>query len=160
MVKNYWTFGTAGQLVFGRGCLQQISDIARRYQWQRVLIVTDTNIEAAGLVERVCAPLVEAACEIDVFTAGEAEPSIATAVKSLAFAKECAPDVVIGLGGGSNMDLSKNTAAALTHAMKPQDCFGFDNVPGPIMPLVCIPTTAGTGRASTLGQILHSWILR
>ncbi|MGY8733472.1 MAG: iron-containing alcohol dehydrogenase, partial [Pirellulales bacterium] len=76
MVKNYWTFGTAGQLVFGRGCLQQIADIARRYQWQRVLIVTDTNIEAAGLVERVCAPLVEAACEIDVFTAGEAEPSI------------------------------------------------------------------------------------
>jgi len=154
MVKNYWTFGTAGQLVFGRGCLQQISNIARRCQWQRVLIVTDTNIEEAGLVQRVRAPLVEAACEIDVFTAGEAEPSIATAVKSLAFAKECAPDVVIGLGGGSNMDLSKNTAAALTHAMQPQDCFGFDNVPGPIMPLVCIPTTAGTG-----SEVSHSMVL-
>jgi alcohol dehydrogenase class IV len=55
------------------------------------------------------------------------------------------PDCLIGLGGGSNMDLAKIAAVLYTHGGEPQQYFGFDNVPGPVLPLICVPTTAGTG---------------
>ncbi len=154
MPKNYWTFATAGQLMFGRHCVEQLSALASRQAWKRVLIITDRNLEAAALVERICQPLRTANCDVEVFLEGEAEPSIATAEKSLACAQAFQPDVVMGLGGGSNMDLSKNTAAAYTHQAQPADFFGYNQVPGPTIPLVCIPTTAGTG-----SEVSHSMVL-
>ena len=55
------------------------------------------------------------------------------------------PDTIIGLGGGSNMDAAKLAAIALAHGGDPRDYVGENKVPGPLLPLVCIPTTAGTG---------------
>src|SRR5947207_6014391 len=60
-------------------------------------------------------------------------------------AKAVQPDVLVGLGGGSNMDLAKLAATLLKHGGGPRDYVGDDKIPGPIAPLVCVPTTAGTG---------------
>jgi alcohol dehydrogenase class IV len=65
-----------------------------------------------------------------------------------------APDAVLGLGGGSNMDLAKFVAILLRHGGQPRDYFGFDRVPGPVLPLVCVPTTAGTG-----SEVSHAAVL-
>ena len=64
------------------------------------------------------------------------------------------PDVIIGVGGGSNLDLAKIVANILTHGGHYKDYFGYGKVPGPIMPLVCIPTTAGTG-----SEVSHAAVL-
>ena len=64
-------------------------------------------------------------------------------------AREFKPDAVLGLGGGSNMDLAKITATVLSHGGEPKDYVGDDRVPGPVLPLICLPTTAGTGRWCT-----------
>jgi alcohol dehydrogenase class IV len=64
------------------------------------------------------------------------------------------PDAVLGLGGGSNMDLAKVAATALAHGGGPRDYVGEDKVPGPIRPLVCVPTTAGTGSEVSAASVL------
>jgi alcohol dehydrogenase class IV len=80
-----------------------------------------------------------------VFDGGEPEPSLGMVLKCIDAAKAFRPDTIIGLGGGSNMDAAKLAAVVLGHGGDVRDYVGEDKVPGPIMPLVCVPTTAGTG---------------
>ena len=131
--------------MFGRKSIEQLSVLVSRFSWRRVLIVTDQNLVAAGIVAPVQKALAAGNATVEVFDGGEAEPSIAIAEASLSCAVEFNPDVIVGVGGGSNLDLSKNTAAAYSYQGHPTDYLGFDKVPGPTLPLICIPTTAGTG---------------
>ena len=153
-MRTTWSFYTAGQLTCGPGATSQLTEIATRRNFKRVLVVTDKTLVDLGIAERVRQPLAEAGAVIDIFDGGEAEPSIAAALRSIEQAREFKPDTVLGLGGGSNMDLSKITANVLTHGGRPHDYFGFDNVPGPRMPLVCVPTTSGTG-----SEVSHAAVL-
>jgi len=140
-----WTFHSAGQIVFGPGAIEQLGELARRHRISRVSVITDRKLVDAGLLDRISPPLEAAGIGIDFFDGGEPEPSLRAAEASIEQARRYAPDGVIGLGGGSNMDLAKITATVLTHGGRARDYVGEDRVPGPVLPLVCIPTTAGTG---------------
>jgi len=153
-MHSSWSFYTAGQLTFGRGAVGRLAGEAAGEGWRRALLVTDANLRDAGLVETVARPLKEAGCQLEVFDEGEAEPSIETAARAIGRAARCQPDVIVGLGGGSNMDLAKITAAVQTHGGEASSFFGMDKIPGPVMPLVCIPTTSGTG-----SEVSHSAVL-
>ncbi len=144
-MRTVWTFHSAGQIVFGRDAVQQIGDIASRLNGKRALIVTDPILEKAGLVEKVRDPLVKAGLHVAVFNGGEPEPSMKAAIACVDMARGVQPDVMVGLGGGSNMDLAKLSATLLKHGGGPLDYVGDDKIPGPIFPLLCVPTTAGTG---------------
>lgn len=93
-----------------------------------------------------------AACEL--FDGGEPEPSIHVAQRAIEAARSTQPDAIIGLGGGSNIDVAKMTCVVARHGGVPRDYFGFDRVPGPVIPLIAIPTTAGTG-----SEVSHSSVL-
>jgi alcohol dehydrogenase class IV len=153
-MRTAWNFHSAGQLVFGRGAAAQLGALLARRKLGRVFIVTDPRLEAAGLVERVLAPLRAARIAAHVFTGGEPEPSIETAVTAAEAARAFGPDCILGLGGGSNMDLAKIVAVLFTHGGEPARYFSFDNIPGPVLPLVCLPTTAGTG-----SEVSHAAVL-
>ena len=140
--------------MFGRKSIEQLTVLVPRFSWRRVLIVTDQNLVAAGIVAPVQKALAAGNATVEVFDGGEAEPSIAIAEASLSCAVEFNPDVIVGVGGGSNLDLSKNTAAAYSYQGHPTDYFGFDKVPGPTLPLICIPTTAGTGSEVSNSMVL------
>src|SRR6516164_50751 len=73
---------------------------------------------------------------------------------AIAKARAFRPDALLGLGGGSNMDLAKITATVLTHGGAPATYVGDDKVPGPILPLLCLPTTAGTGSEVSAASVL------
>jgi alcohol dehydrogenase class IV len=130
--------------VFGPGAVRQLGDIAKRLGLKRILIVTDAHLIEAGIFDEVKSPLDELAT-LDVFAGGEPEPSLRVAELCVAHARDFAPDGLIGLGGGSNMDLAKIAATVLAHGGQPRDYLGEDKVPGPILPLICVPTTSGTG---------------
>ena len=153
-MRETWTFHSAGQLLFGRNGVGQLGDVARRLGARRVLVVTDAPLLKAGLVERVHAPLSEAGVAVEIFSGGEPEPSFRAVDACLAAAKEARPDAVLGLGGGSNMDLAKITATLLAHGGNVRDYVGDDKVPGPVFPLVCVPTTAGTGSEVSAASVL------
>jgi alcohol dehydrogenase class IV len=144
-MRTTWTFHSAVQLLFGRHAVDQLGEIAGRLRAQRLLVVTDPILEKAGLVEIVARPLREATIAVDVFTGGEPEPSVRAAVACIDQARRFRPDAVLGLGGGSNMDLAKVTATVLANGGQPLDYVGDGKIPGPLLPLVCVPTTAGTG---------------
>jgi alcohol dehydrogenase class IV len=144
-MRTTWTFHSAGQLVFGRNATLQLGDRVERLGIARVLIVTDPALLRAGVLEPVHASLSEAGVAVDVFSGGEPEPSLAAVNACIAQAREFHPGAVLGLGGGSNMDLAKITATVLAHGGGAPDYAGDDRIPGPILPVACVPTTAGTG---------------
>lgn len=144
-MDSSWNYFSSAQLLFGPGAVARLEEEATKSEWKRVFLVSDSNLEAAGLIERVVKPLSAAGCQTVVFSEGEAEPSIDVANRAIESGQLADADAVVGLGGGSNMDVAKIVAAVLTHGGDARSYFGSDRVPGPVMPLVCIPTTAGTG---------------
>jgi alcohol dehydrogenase class IV len=153
-MRETWTFHSAGQILFGRNALLQIGEITVRLGGKRVLIVTDPVLANAGIFGRAREPLLQCGLAVDAFTGGEPEPSIRAAEGCLEQAQAFKPDVLVGLGGGSNMDLAKITAVLLTHGGNPRTFIGDDKIPGPVMPLVCVPTTAGTGSEVSAAAVL------
>jgi alcohol dehydrogenase class IV len=153
-IRETWTFHGAGQLLFGRNAVRQLGDIAGRLGAKKVLIATDTMLEKAGLVDRVRSPLAEAGVVVETFNGGEPEPSMRAADACIAVGRQFQPETVLGLGGGSNMDLAKITATVLTHGGSPRDYVGDDKIPGPMLPLICVPTTAGTGSEVSAASVL------
>jgi alcohol dehydrogenase class IV len=153
-MRTVWTFHSAGQILFGRDAIKLLGDVATRLRAKRALIVTDPILEKAGLLERARQPLVAAGLSVSAFTGGEPEPSMKAAVSCYDVAKTFQPDVLIGLGGGSNMDLAKLAAVLLKHGGSPPDYVGDDKIPGPIFPLICLPTTAGTGSEVSAASVV------
>ncbi len=153
-MRTHWNFFGAGRLVFGTGSISQLGRLAARRKLGRTLIVTDKNLVNSGVAARILQPLEEAGILCAVFDGGEPEPSLGTAQRALDAAAGFKPDSIVGLGGGSNMDLAKIVAMLLAHGGAPADYFGFDRIPGPVLPLFCMPTTAGTG-----SEVSHSAVL-
>jgi alcohol dehydrogenase class IV len=142
-MRETFTFHSAGQLLFGRNAVRQLGEIVGRLRGRRVFVVTDKVLARVGILDKIREALGSIA--VEVFDGGEPEPSIGMVLRGIVAAKAFRPDVVLGLGGGSNMDAAKLAAIALTHGGDPRDYVGEDKVPGPVLPLVCVPTTAGTG---------------
>ena len=153
-MRETWTFHSAGQVVFGPGAVRQLGELTARMGLERVLIVTDGAIEQAGILEQTKRPLGEAGIECEVFAGGKPEPSLEVASQCIEQARAFRPDGVLGLGGGSNMDLAKIAATVLAHGGAPRDYVGDGKVPGPVTPILCVPTTSGTGSEVTAASVL------
>ena len=141
-MRTTFTFRSAGNLLFGRHAVRELGSVLDRIGARRVFVVTDKVLANVGIVDQVK----EAAGRpVEVFDGGEPEPSLGMVRNCIAAAKAFRPDTIVGLGGGSNMDAAKLAAVALGHGGDVVDYVGENKVPGPVMPLVCVPTTAGTG---------------
>jgi alcohol dehydrogenase class IV len=153
-MRETWSFHSAGQILFGRNAIRQLGEAAGRMGARRVFLVTDTILLKTGLDERVREPLTSSGITVEIFSGGEPEPSFRAAETCLAAARPFRPDILLGLGGGSNMDLAKITATVLAHGGQPRDYVGDDRLPGPVFPLICVPTTAGTGSEVSAAAVL------
>jgi len=153
-MRETWTFHSAVKLVFGRNAVQQLGEVAAWLRARRVLMISDAFLEKAGVVEQVRRALADSGAAVECFLGGEPEPSMRAADACLAAARRFNPDALLGLGGGSNMDLAKITAVLLAHGGHPRDYVGDDKVPGPVWPLICVPTTAGTGSEVSAASVL------
>ena len=141
-----WSFSSAGTLFFGRQAVRHhLRDACERLSAKRAFLVTDAILVRAGLLDKVAEPLTQGGVTFESFDRVTPEPGVELVRECIATARTFNPDVVIGLGGGSNMDTAKLTAMVLTHGGDPLDYTGDCRVPGPVKPLICIPTTAGTG---------------
>ncbi len=138
-------FHTVGSFVSEPGASARLGEIARELGIERILLVTDPGIAALGLTGAAEASLAEAGIAVTVFAKVEADPPEATVLAAAALAREAGVNGVVGCGGGSSMDVAK-LAAFLARSDQPlADAYGVENARGGRLPLVQMPTTAGTG---------------
>ena len=149
VTDSLWEFWTAGKIKFGDGAAKEIGWEVRRLGSSGVLIVTDEGIVRAGLTSRVKTSLEKEDLEVGVFDGVQPDPSIQVYEECLKFARKERYDVVVGLGGGSSIDVAKVVAALLVHGGHIFDYIAPPTGKGRILrkglPVVAVPTTAGTG---------------
>ena len=133
------------RLVFGSGTIDRLGPLAREFGLSRPLLVTDRGLRDAGHVDRALEQLGDAGVEAAVFDACEANPDGAMVDRGVAFAAACRPDGVIGLGGGSPLDCAKGINLLLTNGGTIADYKGYGLAGKPLLPMIAVPTTAGTG---------------
>jgi alcohol dehydrogenase class IV len=139
-----FTFHYGPRLLAGPGSARAIGPLLPQ---GRCLFVTDANVRALGLADAALAALAEAGIEPVVFDAVEADPSRATVMAAVAAGEGCG--AVVGLGGGSPMDVAKLAAYLIASGEALDDLWGVGKALGPRLPLVLVPTTAGTGSEAT-----------
>lgn len=143
------TFRTAEKIVFGAGTLRQLPAEVARLGGRRILVVTDPGVAKAGLLSLVTAQLELAQVSFHVFDEVEADPSMETASKAMQAAISGDYNLVIGVGGGSALDIAKIAAVMVNNDGPLSDFVGVDRIPNPGLPVIAIPTTAGTGSEVT-----------
>src|SRR5207248_3803517 len=119
--------------------------LARDMRAKKVLLVTDPGIVAAGHAARAQASLKAAGLQIAVFDKAKENPTTKCVDDCMAVARAAGIDTLIGLGGGSSMDTAKGCNFLLTNGGHMQDYCGVGKASRPMLPLIAVPTTAGTG---------------
>jgi alcohol dehydrogenase len=133
------------RVVFGDGALARLGELARELGFTRPLIVSDPGIVAAGLVARAKASLRSEGIDACAFDGFDANPDSAMVESGRAYAASCGVDSIVGLGGGSSLDCAKGINFVLSNGGTMRDYKGHGKVTRPMLPMIGIPTTAGTG---------------
>ncbi|MEH0295528.1 iron-containing alcohol dehydrogenase [Agrobacterium sp. CCNWLW71] len=151
---NPFIFNTTAQIVFRPGAAAKIGDIVEAKLGQRILFVTDPGLRKLGLCDSALASLATSGIEATVFDSVEADPSLATVMAAVAAAKTTGATGIIGFGGGSSLDVAKVVALLCGSGEDIDGAWGVGNAKGPRLPLVLVPTTAGTGSEVTSVSII------
>ena len=142
-------FRTTPRIVIGPGALKQLADEVSALKAKKVLIVTDKGLIAAGLIEQARAILQQANIQHAVFDKVEADPRFEIAEDCVKAIHSEKVDLVIGIGGGSPIDIAKISAVMATNKGSITEYFGIDLLPEPGLNTIIVPTTAGTGSEVT-----------
>lgn len=133
------------RVVFGTGSLSRLGELARELGCSRALLVADPGIVAAGHVARADASLRDASIGTMLFDDFDANPDSAMVAAGAARAAASGIDSIVALGGGSSLDCAKGINFVLTNGGTMRDYRGFGKAAKPLLPMIGIPTTAGTG---------------
>ena len=133
------------RVVFGVNSIERVGDLAKSLNARRVLLVTDRGIVAAGHAGRVQALLAAAGMEVTCFEQAQENPTTRCVERCVEVARGAAIDTIVGLGGGSSMDTAKGCNFILTNGGQMKDYWGIGRATRPMLPLLAIPTTGGTG---------------
>ncbi len=146
---SHFTFETTPRLVCQDGASERLAEFAGDLGVRHALVVTDRGLRANGVVDHAITLCRSAGVAVTVFDGVEADPPEASIHAALEVAQRAGADGVIGFGGGSSLDTAKLVAflARSTHALS--DIYGVERAKGPRLPLIQVPTTAGTGSEVT-----------
>lgn len=133
------------RVIFGPGSIDQLGQLAREMGSKRPFIVTDRGIRSAGHVDRAVESLTSAGLSPVIFDRVEENPTTRHVADGLEVARRESIDLFVGLGGGSSMDTAKGVNFLLTNGGAMADYWGINKASQPMLPLIAIPTTAGTG---------------
>ena len=149
-----YQFQTPTKIISGIGSTAEIIKELNDLHAKKVLLITDPGLVQAGVAQQVVEMLKQAAVEVEIFDAVEPDPSIQVATKAAEMAKNVKANVLIALGGGSAIDTAKSAALLVTNGGYLKDYAGVNKVVKPILPLIAVPTTAGTGSEVTIFAVM------
>lgn len=146
---NPFTFQTTPNVLFEAGASRKLPEIVGRFGAKRVLLVTDKGVRGAGLTQAAEAALAAAGVTLDVYEDVVADPPSTVIEAAAKRARELGTDLVLSIGGGSALDTAK-LVAYLAKSEEPLDAiYGVGLATGDRLPLILVPTTAGTGSEVT-----------
>ncbi len=144
-----FNFFVKSNIVFGRGAVEQLPDMIKGYGMQHVMVVYDAGVKAAGIAEQVMAQVEKAGVASTVFDGVIPNPTNEVVEEAAAIAKEKKIDGFVAVGGGSSIDLAKAINVLMTNPGKIGEYGGMNMVKNDCLPLIAIPTTAGTSSEIT-----------
>jgi alcohol dehydrogenase len=133
------------RIVFGVDAVHRVGELCKEIGGRRILLVTDSGIVQAGHSDVVVEHLRKANLTVSVFSGVQENPGTQCIEACVAAAREANVDLIVAVGGGSSMDTAKGCNFILTNGGKMRDYWGVGKATKPMLPLVAIPTTAGTG---------------
>lgn len=144
--SDSWSIDTApGRVLYGAGVIDLIGELVQEFGGQRVLVVADPGVAAAGHVHRASVALRGAELKVAVFYGVEENPGERNVAAAAAAARAHEADFLIGLGGGSAMDCAKGANFVFTNGGRMEHYWGFGKAGKPMLPSIGVPCTAGTG---------------
>jgi len=148
-----FAFQGAKKIVFGDEAVNQVADEIRALGGSKILLVLDQGLKGAGVAQKVVAPMETHDISYVTYDQVTSEPEPTLADEGAALAREQACDLVVGVGGGSSLDVAKAIAMLAKNEGKAEDYIGLETVPSPGLPTIMIPTTAGTGSEVTFTAV-------
>ena len=151
---QYYTFSTVSDIHIGAGASVHLAEICQKLNITKPLIVTDAGIIKFGLLTNALNSLDADGIQHTLYSDVQADPaeSIILEATELCIKKAC--DAVIGFGGGSSMDVAKVVAVLAKEKQTLNEIYGVDNINSSRLPLIQIPTTAGTGSEATMVAVI------
>lgn len=146
---NPFTFNTSKSIQFGAGALEHIGALVKGQIGDRVMMVTDSGMMSTGIVDRAMGLLETSGVSVDLFKEVTADPPETVIHQATGQARDGAAQGIVGLGGGSSLDVAKLVALLACGKEELKDVYGVGAAKGPRLPLILIPTTAGTGSEVT-----------
>ena len=138
-------FAPQTRIIHNPGALDQLSCLAAEFSVERALLVSDPGIVSVGHAQQGCDSLSAAGIETVIFSDVQENPTTGDVEKGLAVAREFQPQLLVGLGGGSAMDCAKGINFLYSNGGRMQDYQGVGKALKGMVPMIAVPTTAGTG---------------
>ena len=151
---NEFSFSVPQNITVGKGSLAKLPEVAKKLGGSHAFLMSGPHLAKMGLVEKAAESLKSAGIEVDTFTEIEGNPSVETVEKATVAFKEADADFIVAFGGGSPMDVAKAVGVTAKYGGSITEYEGAHKVPGPIIPLIAIPTTAGTGSEVTAFSVI------
>lgn len=149
-----FTFSVPQNIIVGKGSLRRLPELSKELGGTHAFIISGPHLNKIGVVKSCQEALEAAGIAVGVFTETEGNPSVTTVEKATAAFLESGADFLIALGGGSPMDVAKAVGVVAKYGGSITDYEGGGKVPGKIIPLIAIPTTAGTGSEVTAFSVI------
>ncbi|WP_422418464.1 iron-containing alcohol dehydrogenase [Pseudomonas sp. GZD-222] len=147
-------FNTTRSIIIERGAAARLAEQVESMGHRSVLLVTDAGVLATGLLAAVEAGFAQRGIALQVFSKVQADPPESVILEAVQAARQCTADCVIGFGGGSSLDAAKLTALLARSEELLADIYGIDRTNGRRLPLILVPTTAGTGSEVTAVSVI------
>ena len=147
-------FKVPQNIEFGVGSLKKLPEILKENDSEHVYLVSDHGLESIGVVKKVQDIVEAGGLTCTTFLDVVPNPTVDVVNASTKMYKESGATSIIALGGGSSMDVAKATGVLATYGGEINDYEGLYKVPGPIVPMIAIPTTAGTGSEVTASAVI------
>ena len=151
---NEFSFSVPQNITVGKGSLAKLPEIAKKLGGSHAFLMSGPHLAKMGLVEKAADSLKAAGIEVDTFTDIEGNPSVETVDKATEAFQAAGADFIVAFGGGSPMDVAKAVGVTAKYGGSITEYEGAHKVPGPIIPLIAIPTTAGTGSEVTAFSVI------
>lgn len=141
-------------VIFGKGSFERLPEILRKANCKNVFLISDPGLKKVGLVDRAAKIIQNAGLQYTEFLELQPNPTVHNVTEAVKAFKASDAESIIALGGGGPMDVAKATGLLATYGGTVIDYVGLEKVSGSVVPMIAIPTTAGTGSEVTASSVI------